>query len=381
MTMTAYWGGAARASGRARDSALRDRYCVTKAPDLKTGRPDERERDVNVVITVDTEEDNQWRIGEIVTSTRNIKYVPRFQELCERYALKPTYLCTHGVLNADGFSLTLTRYQKEGCAEIGAHLHPWANPPFSGYSQDELCRHPFPSELPDSLFRAKLTALTDCVADRTGRRPTCYRAGRWGFCESHIPVLADLGYEIDCSVTPWVSWKQTPGARAYGPDYTEARSEPYSLDARDVCRKGTSQLLEVPVTILFTHPLMRDRDAFCRLFAGFQTTMAGRVLNRLFHVACQWFRPFPGIAADVLETVYLEACRRELPVVEMMLHSSELMPGGSPNYPDGESVERLYGVLERAFEVVAVNGGKGVTLSEFGIERRTKFAKEAPCLP
>jgi len=69
-------------------------------------------------------------------------------------------------------------------------------------------------------------------------------------------------------------------------------------------------------------------------------------------------------AGDLIE-IFNAAKRRGLPVVEMMFHSSELMPGGSPYYPTPESVDELYGRLEHLFRFIANNGGEGSTLSEF----------------
>ncbi len=51
---------------------------------------------MNIVITIDTEADNLWQPGKSM-ATRNIDFVPRFQELCNRYEFKPTYLCSHAV--------------------------------------------------------------------------------------------------------------------------------------------------------------------------------------------------------------------------------------------------------------------------------------------
>ena len=50
--------------------------------------------------------------------------------------------------------------------------------------------------------------------------------------------------------------------------------------------------------------------------------------------------------------------------VEFMLHSSELMPGGSPTFATDESVECLYGHLEALFEEATANFS-GATLAEF----------------
>jgi len=289
---------------------------------------------MDVIVTIDTEADNQWAYNEVVT-TENLNYVPRFQRLCERYGLRPTYLCTFEGVESSHFESVLRPYQERGAAEIGAHLHPWTNPPFGPAARagiDKDAYPAYPSELTLKDFSAKLTVLTDRIAVRTGRAPTSYRAGRWGFTAAHVAVLVRLGYAVDCSVTPLVSWADHAGRRGGGPDFRAAPLVPYFLDPTDVCRAGPSTLLEVPVTI---------------------------VLDR------QWFRPYPEMSAEQLLEVYRVASAQKLPALEMMLHSSELMPGGSPDYPTEASVEQVYAKLERVFAQLARDGCHGATLSAF----------------
>ena len=50
--------------------------------------------------------------------------------------------------------------------------------------------------------------------------------------------------------------------------------------------------------------------------------------------------------------------------LEFVLHSSELMPGGSPSFPDASAIERLYDDLEGLFETLSLRC-RGVTLQEF----------------
>jgi hypothetical protein len=58
--------------------------------------------------------------------------------------------------------------------------------------------------------------------------------------------------------------------------------------------------------------------------------------------------------------------------VEFMLHSSELMPGGSPCFPDRQSVAQLYADLDALFSAAA-HSYRGATLGEFA----TSFVAEA----
>jgi hypothetical protein len=47
-----------------------------------------------------------------------------------------------------------------------------------------------------------------------------------------------------------------------------------------------------------------------------------------------------------------------------MLHSSELMPGGSPSFRTVSDIERMYGYLEALFEKLSA-WCRGMTLAEF----------------
>ncbi|HBE41339.1 MAG TPA: deacetylase, partial [Bacteroidales bacterium] len=70
------------------------------------------------IISIDTEGDNQWDHGRALT-VENIKFVPRFQDLCEDYGIKPTYLITSEVC-LDAYARDLfTGFISGGRAEIG----------------------------------------------------------------------------------------------------------------------------------------------------------------------------------------------------------------------------------------------------------------------
>ena len=70
-----------------------------------------------------------------------------------------------------------------------------------------------------------------------------------------------------------------------------------------------------------------------------------------------------GIIAAMMAQVE-EAAAAGASHVEFMLHSSELMPAGSPTFPDARSVERLYADLEMLFERASAVFS-GATLAEF----------------
>ncbi len=315
------------------------------------------------VLTVDTEPDDQWREPRRA-SAENLGAIPRFQALCDRYGFPPTYLCTYDVVTSLAFAELLLPLQRDGRAEIGAHLHPWTTPPFDPEWDAGGRASPYPSELPPRLFAAKLETLTRALTAALGTPPRSYRAGRWGLSAAHIGPLLDHGYLVDCSVTPLVAWGD-PGAREQGQDFTQAPVYPYVMAWGDPARPGVSGLLEVPVTILYVNALMR-RSAWLRLlYRRHRKTALARGLNRLFRLAPQWFRPFPDMSVARLKAVYHTARRLKLPVVQMMIHSSELMPATSPHNPTAAAVDDLYRRVEAIFEHLRRGGVQGVTLSGF----------------
>ena len=52
-------------------------------------------------------------------------------------------------------------------------------------------------------------------------------------------------------------------------------------------------------------------------------------------------------------------------MMEFMIHSSELMSGGSPYAKDQQAVEFTYQQIEDMFKFFKKQGLKGMTLSEF----------------
>jgi hypothetical protein len=99
----------------------------------------------------------------------------------------------------------------------------------------------------------------------------------------------------------------------------------------------------------------------------------------MFWIAPQWFRPFSDMSVARLKAVYKTARGLQLPVVEMMFHSSELMPKGSPHNPTAEAVDRLYRRLDQTFAYLADQGVEGITLSAFADTIRRQASEDGRC--
>jgi len=82
-----------------------------------------------------------------------------------------------------------------------------------------------------------------------------------------------------------------------------------------------------------------------------------------FSPSSLWLRPAHDNREAMLHILSI-AGREKRAYVEFMLHSSELMPGGSPYFPSSESIEVLYNDLEALF-AAAVGVFEGRTLYEY----------------
>lgn len=284
------------------------------------------------LITIDTEGDNLWAAPTTVT-TQNAQCLPRFQQLCERRGLKPTWLTNYEMAECAFFCEFGRDVVERGAAEIGMHLHAWNSPPIT--DRDSI-HQAYLIEYPESVMRDKVKFMTVLLEERFDCKMLSHRAGRWAFDSRYARLLVENGYRVDCSVTPHVSWSKSPGAPhgSGGTDYTTYPAHPYFMDLDRIDREGNSSLLEIPVSIV--------------------AEPNGRT---------SWLRP-DGQNRDSMLAILDRALRERWPCVEFMLHSSELMAGGSPTFQTRRDVEALYDDLDVLFGNAAEQF-RGKTLSEF----------------
>jgi len=318
---------------------------------------------MNFILTIDTEGDNQWDHGRELT-VENIKFIPRFQNLCDRYLIKPTYLVTSEVCE-DPFAREIFKdYILTGKAEIGAHLHSWTTPPFLnkvGYRDNDI-NHAFANELPEDLLNKKIKNLSNLIESSFGKRPVSFRSGRYGFNESVARILAENFYQVDSSVTPYLDWSSSsgiPGSNG-GPNFVDNTPFPYKYTF------GDSSLLEIPITILPTRfPLNKNKKLAKYYFREVDNSLIIKAFRKLlYNNQPLWLRPHPRINNSLFNELLNEAIRIELPYIVMMFHSSELMPGCSIFRKDEDSIEKLYNQLEDFFVLLNNKKITSVTLME-----------------
>jgi len=308
------------------------------------------------IVTVDTEGDNLWARPRAIT-TRNAACLPRFQSLCERFELKPVYL-TNYEMAMDGRFVEFARDAlARGACEIGMHLHAWNSPPLVALTDDDFRHQPYLVEYPDAVMREKIRFMTRLLEERFGRGIVSHRAGRWAFDGRYAAMLIAEGYRVDCSVTPGVDWRPHAGdpRGAGGSDYRAFPAQPYFLDPADISRPAHGGLLEVPLTA-------RASPLYRALPWAYRVPLLRGLANRL-STGLRWLCPAESDLVTLL-AVAREALAGGARHVEVMLHSSELMPGGSPRQRNGDDVERLYERLELLFTNLRA-WCRGMTLREF----------------
>lgn len=314
------------------------------------------------IITIDTEGDNQWDHGRNLT-VENIKYLPRFQDLCNKYNLNPTYLVTSEICH-DPYSRELfTHYLAADTAEVGAHLHSWTTSPFldkDGYRLNDA-KHAFATDLAEDLLREKLKTLTLEIEESFGKRPFSFRSGRYGFNQTVAKILAENSYLVDSSVTPYTSWTHHKGIseEKTGPDFLECNAFPYKYNF------AHNSLLEIPITILPTKfPLNKNKTIARQFFRNADKNLSLRIVRKLFFKNQPlWLRPFSWMKIELFEELINEAIKIELPYLVMMFHSSELMPNCSIYRSDEKDIDQLYDLLELLFQSLKSKGITTVTLT------------------
>jgi len=319
--------------------------------------------EVEFIITIDTEGDNQWDHGRALT-VENIRYVPRFQNLCDQYQIKPTYLVTSEICDDDFSKEIFSEYLSKNKVEIGAHLHSWTTPPYmdkEGYRFNDK-NHAFAFELPEKLIKEKIKNITDSIEVSFGQRPFSFRSGRFGFNENIARVLVENSYMVDSSVTPYINWYKHKGIPngIGGPDYLNNTAFPCRYDFNE------KSLLEIPITILPTKfPLNKNENIAQYYFSHLDTNILFKTLRKiLFQNQPVWLRPYPFMNIKLYRELLNEAIKRDLPYIVMMFHSSELMPGCSKYRPDADSVEKLFEELQTLFSMLRSKNIRSVTLTE-----------------
>ena len=239
-----------------------------------------------------------------------------------RVGVRPTYLVTWEMATRPESAAVLRELcAASGRCEIGTHLHPWtlAALPSRGHRRPHL-----PHNLPAELLDRQLARADRDDRARPRRAPTTYRAGRNGFDGRTLPILERLGYTVDTSVDPLFNERRKGGhglrgraARPYHPDYADVRAA-----------RAHRSILEIPITAATTPALPKAAGA---AYARLPPIPWRGALKRL-GLRPVWLRPSYTALPDMI--AFATGSRRAgAPCFNIIFHSSEVLPGGSPYTP------------------------------------------------
>jgi hypothetical protein len=324
------------------------------------------------LVTIDTEGDDLWGRPRIIT-TRNARHVQRFQRLCESFGLRPTWLTNFEMARCPEFLAFGRDVVRRGTGEIGMHLHAWNSPPLQPLTPDDLTAQPFLTEYPQEVVDAKIGYMARLLRDRFECEIVSHRGGRWAFDATCAQSLVRHGIRVDCSVTPDVRWVRMltddeERSDAVVVDYRGFPTRPYVVDLNQPQRPGRSSLLEVPMTVV--------PSSLYRWLPQAYAVPLVRRWSWAWQPTHHWLYP-DGRNLPAMLGIVKQAVAQRWPHLEMVLHSSELMPGGSPSFPDGQSIEALYRDLRVLFRSVTGHF-RGMTLGDFAAHWQASAAMATP---
>jgi hypothetical protein len=319
----------------------------------------EIETPLRFVVTVDTEADDAWdRPDDVKVS--NVLQLERFQDLCDKYDVVPTYLLAYECATRDEALKVLKPLSENRRCEIGHHLHVWTTPPFqragpTGVDLDWI--HAFQFQLPDSLFTEKAECLRQAIEENFGRSPTSHRAGRFGIDQRTVDWLASSGFVVETSMRKGIRLTHfLPGIKLSTPAGRRIEALEYGLQKNPYIWHGQSSngkdqsVIEIPA----------GGDA--------PDDFASNLLLR--YLALKWpgepflFRvyrklgglerldPDPAKPPDEMPRMIDRAIKRGVTVINLTLHSSELALHGSPYSRTEEDLDAVWQHLEEAFRFI-----------------------------
>lgn len=292
-----------------------------------------------VCISLDVEEEGLFS-GKYASREVSVKNVPLIKRLAS-LNLPLTLFCAYSVfLDQEAGEAAL--WMRDHCgAEIGGHLHHWSTPPYTGeFSGQPVRTHLLPPE----LLAGRLDSLLAAGEKLAGAPLTSFRMGRWDLKKALFPLLAARGIRVDSSICPLRAFKN-------GPDHFLAPAAPYWINT-DYGRILEAPLTQIPISRPLArawHNLWRGHPAILDSFHFFGALSCNPVWHSL---------PVMRAAARL-------QAKSAFPLLCLFWHSSELMPGGSPNIPDQAAADRLFEKIRVFCEWLGKNFAlEGITASQ-----------------
>jgi hypothetical protein len=277
------------------------------------------------------------------TTVRNLESLPRFQRLCERFGIRPTYLLTYPILQhgrADWFRRTLER----GACEVGMSLEPWTTPPFDA-NEDRLTAHS-PNAIPPNAVVRKVATLAQSFEVVMGIPPKAHRAAGYGLCAATLQALEIHGVIVDSSVTPLLNSRPAGSV-----DWRFAPATPYHPDRQKPALRGSSPVLEVPLAVGFDRNLPNPVATAVQRAADWLPV--DTLLSNRWYSVCGMTALAPGsfLLEDMQRLVDVQIAKG-IPQLVLELTSEALHQGESATSMTTQEVTRTFESIDSIFRYV-----------------------------
>lgn len=306
-----------------------------------------------LIVMIDTEEEFSWStISRENTSTKSIKSQIHAHEIFDQFDVIPTYFVDYPVANSTEASSFLKEMRDNNKCEIGAHLHPWVNPP---HEEEVSVFNSFHGNLPFELEQKKIKELTKIIEHAFDIKPTMFKAGRYGIGPNTIDILKQEGYLIDSSYVPYTSFQHSSG-----PSFLGVPDQPFWIDEEN-------KFLEVPLSKNFYGILSRFG-----LGPAFQSVYDNPVYNR-WHIPGILSRlgltrcvlSPEGMTLNELQKLMDSMIARGKKVFCLTYHSPSLAPGNTPYVKTKEDLELFLATIRKVLEYFRKNiKGKFISTSQ-----------------
>ncbi|WHO40926.1 polysaccharide deacetylase family protein [Sphingobium sp. AP49] len=298
------------------------------------------------MLFVDTEEEFDWnapfsRQAQGVTALAGMA---RGQAYFAAAGVKPIYVTDYPVVENDAAAAMMAEWVDADAADIGAHLHPWVNPP---HVEEVSAPNSYVGFLPEAVEAAKLEALARRIADRFGQRPTVYRAGRYGVGMNSARLLEAAGFRLDTSVRSRFDYSDQ-----YGPDFHGLPQNPYWAGPN-------RSLMELPLSTAITGLLRAGGERFYRA-----TRTIGPLAGMLARARMLARVPLTpeGISAQEAMAAIDALMEEGVRVLNFSFHSPTLEPGHTPYVREERDRTAFYAWWDAVLNHLARRGVRAATL-------------------
>lgn len=315
------------------------------------------------MLFVDTEEEFDWdapfsRTGHGVTA---VEGMARGQAYFASAGVKPVYVTDYPVVDDDRAAGMMGQWLADGAADIGAHLHPWVNPP---HVEAVNAVNSYVGFLPEAVERAKLEALCQRIEARFGHRPIAYRAGRYGVGPNSARLLEAAGFRLDTSVRSRFDY-----SHQHGPDFHGLPQNPYWAGP-------TRSLVELPLSTAFVGLLRGGGERLYRR-AQAMGPLAG-ALSRARMLSRVPLTP-EGVPAQEAIVAIDALIEEGVRVLNFSFHSPTLAPCHTPYVRDESDRAAFYDWWDRVLAHLARRGVRAASLDQLlaAVPPRTMACKAA----